>query len=398
MPCNAAPADVPSADEDWLLVSPVKHPKLRVLTWNIWFQPVEVQARMAAVAACIKQEQPDIVALQEVTKELEEALLEHAVLRDYVEVPAPRSPHARYYTLLLAMRSTCRWRAGHREPFQYSRHARDRLAGELEWCGLTLQVTNVHLESPDAKAWGPDDMGSAERHRQLNIVLDNMSHKSDSLILGDFNWIPVDGSLPVLPPGTVDAWTSLHSRQPGLTYDKDRNGCVRSNHCGRPDRVICKQRWLRVAASRMVGTKALRDAKQPSGRAVMPSDHFGLVADFSVASEPLAEADWTCESATEVMLAELEANTAQPGPGWTCEVCGFQNREKNLMCGGTGGLGCKTPRPGNKVANQASWFCMCGFQNRATNLVCGGVGGALGCKMPMPLYPFFVQHQVLTSH
>ncbi|CAJ1434543.1 unnamed protein product [Effrenium voratum] len=73
---------------------------------------------------------------------------------------------------------------------------------------------------------------------------------------------------------------------------------------------------------------------------------------------------------------------------WACE-CGFSNRESNTVCGGTGQLGCKAPRPTAAAARNgygdkgSEWHCSCGFRNRSHNTVCGGTG-RLGCRQARP--------------
>lgn len=103
---------------------------------------------------------------------------------------------------------------------------------------------------------------------------------------------------------------------------------------------------------------------------------------------------------------------------WHCTKCGFWNKPVNAVCGGTGPIGCKAPRPdqldpfqqaqalflhqqaaattrilggtlvGGSAASAstdaAKWACdACGFVNRPSNSICGG-GGPLGCKRPRP--------------
>lgn len=61
---------------------------------------------------------------------------------------------------------------------------------------------------------------------------------------------------------------------------------------------------------------------------------------------------------------------------WFCPECGFKNPPRNSICGGTGTLGCKAPRPQPKLP----WLCTsCGFNNKESNDVCGGTG-PMGCK------------------
>jgi len=377
--------------------------RLKVLTWNIWFEPLEVFERMTAIANIIQKESPDIVALQEVTTQLECVLFAMPALSAYREVPAPRSS-APYYTLLLAHKKL-QWQPGSglREPFPSSSDGRDRLVGRLEWCGIPLQVTNVHLESPDAKEnkdWSPDDKGSTERRRQLTKVLEDLNHDDDSLVLGDFNSIRQDGPFPSLPLGATDVWETLNPKDKGLTFDAPSNGCVRSSYRGRPDRVLFGARLLSSWTARLVGTDAIPAASQPSGRPVLPSDHFGLFVTFRLSPTPDPLAGWTLGTSTveqPVLLAEIETTTVKADELWEC-ACGFKNRSQNMLCGGWGQKGCKMGlKPGlSKIEfndncqvkpplPDGPWLCPCGFVNRrAGNAVCGGIGGKLGCKKPKP--------------
>lgn len=81
---------------------------------------------------------------------------------------------------------------------------------------------------------------------------------------------------------------------------------------------------------------------------------------------------------------------------WVCKACGFKNRDANQVCGGTGTAGCKTPKGAESYSPssagmkrsastgnlQDGWVCRCGFMNRRANDVCGGLGGTMGCKAP----------------
>jgi len=122
---------------------------------------------------------------------------------------------------------------------------------------------------------------------------------------------------------------------------------------------------------------------------------------------------------------------------WEC-ACGFSNKPLNQVCGGTGPMGCKSPKPGSegqqkgagklalgayglmatgaaeessygpqrrakssvtvyaspyakggaaavtgtvKAIEPGEWLCRCGFRNKATNTQCGGTGN-MGCNAP----------------
>lgn len=89
----------------------------------------------------------------------------------------------------------------------------------------------------------------------------------------------------------VDAWDKLHPRDPGYTYDGKANFMLgpRNNLRGRLDRVFCKASTLQLKSIQMVGLQALpgvtylKDMKQgPIRLSVLPSDHFGLLASWSL--------------------------------------------------------------------------------------------------------------------
>lgn len=88
------------------------------------------------------------------------------------------------------------------------------------------------------------------------------------------------------------------------------------------------------------------------------------------------------------------------GGQWVCGACGFSNKASNEVCGGGGPLGCKAPQMapmmmmmpdprmmggmGKGGHGGGEWKCMaCGFSNKAKNDVCGG-SGPMGCKAPRP--------------
>lgn len=115
-----------------------------------------------------------------------------------------------------------------------------------------------------------------------------------------------------------------------------------------------------------------------------------LGATPGVPSANKAFAVWTCRCG----FSNRASNMVCGGGGnlgckaakeWICGSCMFVNRNSNDVCGGTSGtLGCKAPNPEGVAARPVSqWACDCGFMNKALNSVCGG-SGPLGCKLPRP--------------
>ena len=89
----------------------------------------------------------------------------------------------------------------------------------------------------------------------------------------------------------TDAWPHLYPRDAGYTYDGRKNFMLgpHNNLQGRLDRVFYKARSLQLTSMKMVGTWAIPGVtymKQMKKGAkelpVLPSDHYGLLASWSI--------------------------------------------------------------------------------------------------------------------
>lgn len=132
-----------------------------------------------------------------------------------------------------------------------------------------------------------------------------------------------------------------------------------------------------------------------------PSFDFGLglaglagLAGAPVGAANKALGTWTCRCGFSNRANNLVCGGGgdlgcKAAKEWICGSCTFVNRNSNAVCGGiTGTLGCKAPNPEGQPACVAArpasqWACVCGFMNKALNSVCGG-SGPLGCKLPRP--------------
>lgn len=248
-------------------VEPSTAVELRVLTWNIWFGGHMFEERRDALFAELARRRPDVVALQEVTPELLDVLLEQPWLRDGWQIS---STALLQYDVLLLSRQPIRKLARIDLP---SGMGRNLLYAELA-CGLT--VATVHLEStrPEVDA----------RVTQLGIIQPALLDRfPDVLFVGDMNFDA--GALretAALDPRFVDVWPALHDAA-GYSVDTDRNPMRRMvrdtpTH-KRIDRMfLAGNRW-RATSIELVGTTPI------DGAETFVSDHFGLEATFAVAAE-----------------------------------------------------------------------------------------------------------------
>ncbi|HET9622150.1 MAG TPA: endonuclease/exonuclease/phosphatase family protein [Kofleriaceae bacterium] len=238
---------------------------LRVLTWNVWFGGHMFEERRDALFVELARRRPDVVALQEVTPELLEALLEQPWLRAEWQISTRAVSH---YDVAILSRQPIRQLAQIDLP---SGMGRNLVLAKLA-CGLT--VATVHLESTAPEA--------AARAAQLRIIQPALlDHHPDVLLVGDMNFSP-DNALETaaLDPRFIDVWPALHGAAPGYTMDSDVNLMrqqVKSTPTHRRiDRMFVRSERWRAESIELVGTQAF----DLDGTFV--SDHFGLEASFRV--------------------------------------------------------------------------------------------------------------------
>jgi tyrosyl-DNA phosphodiesterase 2 len=143
----------------------------------------------------------------------------------------------------------------------------------------TLRVATVHLES-----FLEDGAARAEQLKRVFVLLRDAPH---ALLLGDFNF--GDGEQPetrTLEPAFVDAWLALHPKDPGFTWNIEKNpmakaGSFPNEPSRRLDRVLLRSPRWEPRETRIVGTAPVAPEKPE----LFPTDHFGLVAAFALKVE-----------------------------------------------------------------------------------------------------------------
>ncbi len=234
--------------------------KLKVATWNVWFDRFEREERTRATIDALGASGADVIALQEVTPSfLLQFLSTDWVRQGWVSHGFPDSVEP-YATVL--------W--GRRPARVFiedlpSEKGRQLCAAEI---GSGV-VATAHLESQRDN--------HAKRGEQLIAIQTTLSRYSWAVWLGDFNFDP---SWPHesgrIDAGYVDAWEKK-GEGAGATVDTARNGMALA-HKGAPrdvryDRVYARN--AKVRRTELVGTEAIAVG-------VWCSDHFGVVAELDV--------------------------------------------------------------------------------------------------------------------
>jgi endonuclease/exonuclease/phosphatase family metal-dependent hydrolase len=240
--------------------------RLRVATYNVWFDAFEFSRRCAAVLRILEEQAADIIALEEVTQPFLDVLLRtpwvqqhYRLSRDHVD------PTQRYDVVMLS-----------RLPARFVAHTLTSIMGrklhtlEIDTTEGLLAVAGIHLESMR-------DM-TPTRLTQIDECLPRFARARTAIWLGDFNAAPETEEDVRILRHFADTWASLKSA-PGYTRDTTQNSMlarIKDDRHQRIDRIFLRSDCLVPKDIEMLGTRPLEGTQ---GR-VFPSDHFGLVAEL----------------------------------------------------------------------------------------------------------------------
>jgi endonuclease/exonuclease/phosphatase family metal-dependent hydrolase len=207
----------------------------------------------------LERRRPEVIALQEVTPELLSSLLDEPWVQASYQVSDVELSH---YDVVILSRLPVRRAFRLALP---SGMGRRLVIFELA-CGLA--VATVHLESMREEAQA--------RAAQLQIIQPVLQeYFEDVVLVGDMNFEPgAKLENAALDPAFVDAWSSLHPKDPGFTVDTNINS-MRLQIKGTPSRKRIDRAFIRgphwkPRSIELIGTKPIH------ADGTFISDHFGL--------------------------------------------------------------------------------------------------------------------------
>ena len=241
---------------------------LRVATFNVWFDAFENELRRKAVVSILEREDPDVIALEEVTQPFLDALLATPWIRtQYAVSRIELDPSQRYDVVMLSRLKGGRYTA---HPLT-SCMGRKLHAIELETTSGLVTVAGIHLESMQQM--------TPTRLTQIDECLPLLCRAPTAIWLGDFNASPASEEDSRIRAAFRDAWDEL-AHGPGYTRDTTHNAMlarIKDDRHQRIDRIFVKSDAFEPKAIRMLGTEPIEGT---SGQ-VFPSDHFGLLAELA---------------------------------------------------------------------------------------------------------------------
>lgn len=242
--------------------------ELRVVTYNVLADPVEADARFAALSRILQETRADIIALQEVTPRFAGRLMREPWTQQYARAEKDGRTIIAHEFLVLSRYPVLDFRT---VPLTGPQHrVMHRITIDL--AGTPMAIATCHLES--LLQDGP------VRAVQLSVFFSDLADFSEALFMGDFNF--GDGEQPetdMLDSSFVDVWRAVHPDAPGFTWDVERSAFARRESFPREgsrrlDRILIKSTRWRPAVATIIGDQPLPGSEGE----VYPSDHFGLLA------------------------------------------------------------------------------------------------------------------------
>eukprot|EP01122_Echinamoeba_exundans_P000894 TRINITY_DN10835_c0_g1_i1.p1 TRINITY_DN10835_c0_g1~~TRINITY_DN10835_c0_g1_i1.p1 ORF type:complete len:344 (-),score=44.48 TRINITY_DN10835_c0_g1_i1:13-1014(-) len=296
-------------DSSWMEYQPKpikmtsKLTKIRMMTFNVWFDDFALRQRAVELCRLIKEVSPDVICLQEVTLPFLNMLkmascfregavisdIEGSTLNGYGVVIISNNPD------LIPERFTiCRFP---------SMMGRKLLAAYFNVQGKRVAVGCVHLESLDS---------AKIRQTQLKISNEELSSSSDSsFLMGDFNFddkrnfhidvTPLENDMMrETLKGWIDTWEHLKPTEDGKTFDSVENKMLTPWHKHermRYDRIMFHSEDWAAQHIDLAGVEPFTQLPGRDGKVlpVVVSDHFGLVAEYSVKSPIPSDSGGKCQ-------------------------------------------------------------------------------------------------------
>jgi len=286
--------------------------KLRVVTYNVWFDSFEKKKRFNFLIDLIDKEQADVVGLQEVTPVIMSKLMTHQTIQKFFAISnCSVDPYGVIFLirkgtttishvtfkfipltsemnrkLLIAILSF--------EDSTTSLNTASTNVSQLKQFNqskkeATLAIATVHLESLNNRRI---------RKIQLEECQKALEEYPSKILMGDFNFdatknyiktnknLENDLLIEILTD-YVDVWSSLRKKDDmGYTFDTKVNEMLsfdsRHNYEQmRYDRVMLSSKIWNAKTINILGNQKYGISKPNSNRPIFISDHFGLSVDIS---------------------------------------------------------------------------------------------------------------------
>lgn len=253
-------------------VSPQPSKSLTLLTYNIAMSAPRQAERTPVILELLKQSNADVIALQEASIEFIVALSEQPWFKDTYSLTKLKDTDSAVRGVIVCTKLPI-------EKWEYrvlpGPQQRAAVLIHTTYLGKKMFIATTHLESPLN--------ASKIRAEQLKLLMQRLNEAEEAILLADLNFgddAPHEAVFII--PAYVDAWRVLHPSSSGFTFDLDQNPEARTaafigETSRRLDRILVRSNRLKPKTAELIGMR--------TGNAVPPSDHFGVLAVYTLLQE-----------------------------------------------------------------------------------------------------------------
>lgn len=242
---------------------------MKIVTLNTWGTNGPFEKRFELIAGGLERIAPDIVCLQEVFE---------AALKNKIQERCGFPHGYETYPAGLVILSRFPFRKTKTHVYfavsPYEKFDRRAIFTEIEIGGKSALLANTHL------SWKAED--KATRLAQVKEFIAQISKFGrPAIATGDFNSTPESEAVEEMKnAGFVELFGHLQPKENGFTWDNARNPYLKTHSVIYPDRRIDLVMVRRELLPLLQPKSCELAFTKPDGEGVLPSDHFGVIAEF----------------------------------------------------------------------------------------------------------------------
>ncbi len=248
---------------------------ITILTYNVWCEEKYLQERTNRIIDLVKQYEPDVVCFQELTDESFK-IINSKLDELYYIFQIFTSEKQPYGCGLACKRDTSKIID---QPYYYDFN-NTRMNRRIIGCEVKIGEHNFHVLTTHLESLPKNDH---LRSLQFDTISKVMEPLNNIILCGDFNILTdtEDINQKIANSKLSDSWIEIGCPSKiAYTYNYKKNKNIQNKFQNRLDRIYYTTKNLNMKPKRM----ALIGISE-TGVGIPPSDHFGLLVEFSVNEE-----------------------------------------------------------------------------------------------------------------
>lgn len=247
---------------------------MKLLTYNIWFSDLLINKRLNKLINIIQINNPDVICLQEVRRDVLAILVNKLNKYIYWETSLRED---KYYGIAIFSKIKILSKGIYK--FKNTKMDRHFIKIKINYNNQNINIITTHLESEFLKKSNSkyeESLKKSNKYLQFYNLINFFENKNTSILCGDFNISNNDDKFFILNNKWNDAWIIDGSQiEKKNTFDSSKNMYLnsKSNYKSRLDRIYYNSSKIKQINFNLIGN--YKDD-------IIPSDHFGLLLKIEI--------------------------------------------------------------------------------------------------------------------